>query len=221
MKNVMIAVLGLLVFGCNEGQDKTTLEGVPSELGSSEQKLIHVGSFDPQQKWGVYYEQGPLKQVIPEFGNTTTPFGAYVIWEGNNFALVAAFGSITVDLLADDASTFPAANPAQPIMYEYGEEADCDWQPLRLTCDSPATALFTPPGVGPVVIPSLEWTMTRYPGDPFFVFHSAIPGESVDAFNYPVTGAECEAAVERIVDFFDSRDVVFENMELDVEELCD
>jgi hypothetical protein len=190
---------------------------VPAEIGTAEQELIHVGSFDPQHKHGVFYEQGPFHQ----FGVGTFPFGAYVAWEGNNFAVVGAFGSITVDLTQPDATTFPAANPAAPILYEYAEDADCDWAPLRLSCTATEHVFFTPPGVPGFSAP-FNWKMTKYPGDGHYVFNSGDPnGNRVDAFNYPVTGPECVAAVERMVDFFASQSVTFTVLDLNPATLCD
>jgi hypothetical protein len=198
------------------GQDATTLAG--AELGQTEQELtVHVGGFDPQQKHGVFYEQGPFHQ----FGVGTFAFGAYVYWQGNDFAVVGAFGSITVDLTQPDASTFPAANPAQPILYEYAEDADCDWvvslTSNRVLCEATEHVFFTPPGVPGFSAP-FNWKMTRLQGDSFYSFNSGDPnGNRVDAFNYRVLGAECEAALERMSDFFDAQDVEFEELELDPE----
>lgn len=219
-----LGFLTSLIIGCASTDETIVTDNLSTggttgnevEISTSEQPLINVGSYDPQHKWGLFYEQGPFHQN----GVGTFPFGAYVIWEGNNFALVGAFGSILVDLTQPDAATFPAANPAAPILYEYAEDASCSWAPLRLTCTATEHVFFTPPGVPGFVAP-FNWKMSKHPQDNFYVFNSGDPnGNRVDAFNYRVMGTECETAVARIVNFFDAQNVVFTKLELDAEELC-
>lgn len=211
---VMAVALGLAACG----QDATRLEA--PELGQTEEELtVHVGGYDPQHKHGVFLEQGPFHQ----FGVGTFPFGAYVYWQGNNFAVgVGAFGSLTPDLTLPDSPTFPAANPAQAVLYEYAEDADCDWTVSlttnRVSCEATEHVFFTPGGgfTGP-----FSWKMTKFPEDSFYSFNSGDPGGNrVDAYNYRVTGAECETALERMADFFAAQSVEFEVLDLDPE-VCD
>ncbi len=211
----MLAALVLSACGGIAGESSP-----PVELGTAKEELqVHVGSYDPQHKNGVYLEQGPFHQ----FGVGTFPFGAYVVWEGNNFALVGAFGALEPDLALADASTFPAANPAAPVLYEYAEDADCDWlvsvTTNRVYCEATEHVFFTPGGG---FVGTFNWKQTKFPEDNFFSFNSGDPGGNrVDAYSYKITGEKCEDAVERIVTFFDAQNVTFTVLELDAEELCD
>jgi hypothetical protein len=219
----MFAALVLTACGGMAGESSP-----PVELGANKEELqVHVGSYDPQHKNGVYWETGPFHCAVGGCGGNptafTAPFGAYVVWEGNNFALVSSFGALEPDLSLPDATTFPAANPAAPVIYEFAEDADCDWlvsaTTNRVYCEATEQVYFTPGGgfVGP-----FNWKQTKFPDDAFFSFNSGDPGGNrVDAYSYQLTGEKCETAVERIVDFFDAQNVTFTVLELDAEELCD
>jgi hypothetical protein len=195
-------------------------EETVKELGTVEQEL-HVGAFDPQFKNGVFFETGPFYQVGVE-RTTPTPFGAYVLWKGNDFARVGAFGSLSVDLTLPDAATFPAANPAAPILYEYAEDADCDFTvlPSRVSCTATEHVYFTPPGVPGFVAP-FNWKMTKIPSDPHYIFNSGDPnGNSVDAFNYRIKGQLCLDALERMRTFYATTDAVFDDINLNDTSVC-
>lgn len=198
------------------------IAGEEAALGQADQAIL---GFDPQFKKGVYLEPG----IFHGADGSTMPFSAYVVWEGDNFAAMGAFGSLETDLGLPDSPVFPAANPSAPVLYEYAEDSTCIGIHAR-ECVATEHVSFTVPGA-PDLVQGLSWTLARHhQADPIdsaafdqaeFVFSSiGEPGEGVDAFNYRVRGAECVAAVNRIKAFYAGRGVVFSELKLKPAQLC-
>lgn len=243
MNKKLIAVSGVFAFACGQN-DETVIKswgeeptkiletneefGETEEIGSLESELrINVGSYDPQDKFGCYWETGPFHCGVGGCGGNptafTAPFGAYVCWEGNNFALVSAFGALEPDLTKPDAVAFPSPDPTRPIIYEFAEDADCEWlvsaTTNRVYCEATEEVYFT---IGGGFVAPFNWKQTKFPEDSFFSFNSGDPaGNRVDAYSYKLEGQKCVDAVDRIVDFFDAQMVTFTELELDSGELCD
>lgn len=229
MKKLVIAAV--LAFGCSEQSDTTNVEQTDPSIGQAEQEI----GLKPAKK-GCYREPGIFRAA----DGSEQPFSAYVCWlpPDNNFVVVGSFGSLETDLSLPDVTTeldpvtgFPT-NPKQPFLYEYAEDADCSFGLLTTDCVADEQVYFSfVPGSAPFISQGLTWSISRAAGapdsSPFFaqpdyVFSSvAEAGEGVDAFNYRIKGAECEEAVDRMATFFAARSVVFDEIELDAEDICD
>lgn len=231
-KNYTMILSALLLAACSQGIDQTTLEDIEPNVGETEQEI----GLKPAKK-GCYKEPG----IFHATDGSLTPFSAYVCWlpPDNNFVVVGSFGALETDLSLPDATiadvdpvTFFPTNPRQPFLYEYAEGVDCSPGLLSTDCVGDEIVYFSMfPGSTPAIVQGLSWSLTRARGagveSPFYaeadyVFQSvAEAGEGVDAFNYRIEGEECETAVNRMADFFEARSVVFEEIELDAEDLCD
>jgi hypothetical protein len=231
-KNYTMGLLSVLLLAACASQDATTLELESSGLGETEQEI----GLKPAKK-GCYKEPG----IFHAADGTLTPFSAYVCWlpPDNNFVVVGSFGALETDLSKPDATladvdpvTFFPTDPTQPFLYEYAEGVDCSPGLLTTDCIGDELVYFSMFDTGsvPFIQQELVWSLTRAakaPNAPTwteadYVFQSvAAAGEGVDAFNYPVTGQECEDAVNRMASFFSGRGVVFSEITLNPATLCD